>query len=323
VADCVAAQITHEQAVERGTHEKQARAWKHWGEYIESIRIKNDDYLENFTREQRRTIIGAFALALQEARFSKPNYERLAAGTVSSTVQYVCTSFREWGYPNPSLDEDGRPAFILQQEFQAFKNTDPAKRHQAAIPLSIISEINKRQGTELAKATAELANLGIFFAMQSCKYLKVPQADQRRTEIIRLRNVRFFQGNKQLNHDHPDLEYAECVSITFERQKKDKKMDTVLLMASEDILLCPVRVAASIVKRIRSYLGTTQNSPISTVLNGGIIEHVTSAQMINVLRDAVDAIGEVNWELKKKMLERTQLDRVRQWLCISESARFS
>jgi hypothetical protein len=64
VADCIAAQITREQAVERGTHEKQARAWKHWGEYIESIGIKNDNYLENFTREQQHTIIGAFALAL-------------------------------------------------------------------------------------------------------------------------------------------------------------------------------------------------------------------------------------------------------------------
>jgi hypothetical protein len=60
-------------------------------------------------------------------------------------------------------------------------------------------------------------------------------------------------------------------------------MDTVLLMALEDILLCPVRAADTIVKRIRSYSGTTQNSLISTVLNGGIIEHVTSAQMINVL----------------------------------------
>ncbi len=98
MADCIADQITHEQAVERGTHKKQAQAWRHWKEYIESIRIKNDDYLENFTREQRHTIIGAFALALQEARFSKPNYERLAAETVSSTVQYVCRSFQEQGY---------------------------------------------------------------------------------------------------------------------------------------------------------------------------------------------------------------------------------
>ncbi len=77
-------------------------------------------------------------------------------------------------------------------------------------------------------------------------------------------------------------------------------METLLLMASEDILLCPVRAAVSIVKRIRSYLGTTQNSPISTVLNGRIIERVTSAQMINLLRDAVDAIGEVKLGIKKE-----------------------
>ncbi len=68
-------------------------------------------------------------------------------------------------------------------------------------------------------------------------------------------------GDKQLDHDHPELEYAECISITFEQQKKDKKMDTVLLMTSEDILLCPVRAAATIVKRIRNYSGTTQKLP--------------------------------------------------------------
>ncbi len=77
-------------------------------------------------------------------------------------------------------------------------------------------------------------------------------------------------------------------------------MKTVLLMATEDIFFCPVRATASIVKRIRSYSGTTQNSPISTVLNGGIIEHVNSAQMINVLRGAVDAIGEVKQGIKKE-----------------------
>jgi hypothetical protein len=77
-------------------------------------------------------------------------------------------------------------------------------------------------------------------------------------------------------------------------------MVTVLLMASEDILLCPVRAAATIVKRIRNYLGSTQNYPISTVLNGGIIEHATSAQMINILQDTVSAIGEVKLGTNKE-----------------------
>ncbi len=136
--------------------------------------------------------------------------------------------------------------------------------------------------------------------MRSCEYLKVQQAEQQRTKIIRQRNIRFFKGNKQLEHDHPDLEFADCVAITFKWQKKDEKMDTVTLMASEDVLLCPVRAAAAIVRRIKNYPGCLINSPISTVLNGGIIEHVTSQHMIDALRDAASAVGEVKLGIKKE-----------------------
>jgi hypothetical protein len=70
--------------------------------------------------------------------------------------------------------------------------------------------------------------------MRSCKYLQVAKPDQRRTEILRLRNIRFFQGVEQLSHNHRELEFADCVALTFERQKKDEKMDTVTLIASQD-----------------------------------------------------------------------------------------
>jgi hypothetical protein len=142
-----------------------------------------------------------------------------------------------------------------------FKNKDPPENHQAAIPISGVSEINKRCSSELERATAQLATLAIFFAMRSCEYLKVHQSEQQRTEIVRLRNIRFFRGSEQLDHDHPELEFAECVSVTFERQKKDEKMDTITQMAWGDEILCPVRAAAAIVKRIRKYQGTTANSP--------------------------------------------------------------
>jgi hypothetical protein len=79
-----------------------------------------------------------------------------------------------------------------------------------------------------------------------------------------------------------------------------KKMDTVTLMASKDVLLCPVRAAAAIVQRIKNYPGCSINSPISTVLNSGIIEHVMSQHMINALRDTASAIGEVKLGIKKE-----------------------
>ena len=69
---------------------------------------------------------------------------------------------------------------ILQREFRLFKNTDPEEKHQKAIPISVISELIHRYGTDLEQATGKLATIGIFFAMRSCEYLKVTKPDQRR-----------------------------------------------------------------------------------------------------------------------------------------------
>ena len=71
-------------------------------------------------------------------------------------------------------------------------------------------------------------------------------------------------------------------------------------MASGDKILCPVRAAAAIVKRIRKYQGTTANSPVSTFFNHGIIDQVTSDHMIDALRDAVGTIGEARLGFNKK-----------------------
>jgi len=77
-------------------------------------------------------------------------------------------------------------------------------------------------------------------------------------------------------------------------------MDTITQMASGDETLCPVRAAAAIVKRIRKYQGTSDNTPVSTFFNHGIIDQVTSDHMINALRDAVGAIGEARLGFNKK-----------------------
>ena len=77
-------------------------------------------------------------------------------------------------------------------------------------------------------------------------------------------------------------------------------MDTVTLLASQDARLCPVRAAAAIVRRIKKYPGLSQDSPISTVTVNRHLKQVTSTHMINALRDAVGAIGEVKLGIKKE-----------------------
>jgi hypothetical protein len=82
-------------------------------------------------------------MAVRDARFSRSPHEKLVTNTVQDTVQFVCTTFCENGHPNPTLDKDKKPAFILQQEFRSFKNTDPEEKHQKAISISVISKIAK------------------------------------------------------------------------------------------------------------------------------------------------------------------------------------
>jgi hypothetical protein len=85
---------------------------------------------------------------------------------------------QENGYPNPSIDNARQPAFILQQEFRSFKNTDPEEEHQKAIPISVISKLIRQDSTKLKQATDKLATVGIFFAMHSCEYLKMAKLKQ-------------------------------------------------------------------------------------------------------------------------------------------------
>ena len=63
-------------------------------------------------------------------------------------------------------------------------------------------------------------------------------------------------------------------------------------MASEHIIICPIRQWAALVKLIRKYPGSTCDTPVSEVWKNHKIKHVTSKEMVSALRDAVCAIGE-------------------------------
>ena len=120
----------------------------------------------------------------------------------------------------------------------------------------------------------------------------VPQAEDRRTNILKLSCMRLLKDGREIQHSDPYLDYADCVSITFEWQKKDEINDTVTQLASENKILCLVRQWAALVKRIRKYPGSTVDTPVSAVWKNHKIEHITSAAMVAALRDAVRAIGE-------------------------------
>ena len=109
---------------------------------------------------------------------------------------------------------------------------------------------------------------------------------------MRLRHIRFFKDGILLDHSNPQCEFADSVAITFEFQKKDERNDTVTQKGTDHAFMSPVKIWYEIVKRVRSYPGTDDDTSVSAVWRSGRIQHVTSEDMIIALRAAATAIGE-------------------------------
>jgi hypothetical protein len=128
----------------------------------------------------------------------------------------------------------------------------------------------------MQQAIGQLTIVAIFFAMQSCEYLKVTQAKKQQTDILHLCNLQFFKDGKLIEHNDPHLKFSDCISITFKMQKKDKKNDTITQMASGDVNMCPVRMGAAIVRRIRSYCWKSGLYPLDCCCSSLVITPGTS-----------------------------------------------
>ncbi len=60
---------------------------------LNQLELKKTITTPTSPERKKHILIGAFAMAMREARFLKPTHKRLAACTVRDTVQYVCATF--------------------------------------------------------------------------------------------------------------------------------------------------------------------------------------------------------------------------------------
>jgi hypothetical protein len=134
LADLCAAEVARQGAVTRKTHEDQARAWRRWIQWTKSIGLEHDIYLDGFSKHQRIKLIGVFAMALRQARFSGPAYDTLVESTVRSTISFMAQTFRECDRPNPTKDEDGELGRLLSRQYRSFRNKDPSPSQQKSSP---------------------------------------------------------------------------------------------------------------------------------------------------------------------------------------------
>jgi hypothetical protein len=160
----------------------------------------------------------------------------------------------------------------------------------ASVLLKIHAHAQLPFSTPAEKAPAGLAIGAFFFAMRSCEYVHV--TGTRRTKPLQLQNLRFFQNNRVMSLDDPDLCSATALSITFGFQKTDVRNETVHQHVTEHPILCPVLRWAAIVQRILDYPGCDENSLVSMVLTNDQRKLVTSAFLATQLQAAAKRIGE-------------------------------
>ena len=110
---------------------------------------------------------------------------------------------------------------------------------------------------------ADLAVGAFFFAMRSCEYLDVPVRGK--TKQLLVRNIRFYDRRKnELSQRDPGLEnLAEFVTVTFEDQKNNNKMQTRSQQRTNDATLCPCIRWARVVARILKDPNATVDSPVN------------------------------------------------------------
>jgi len=211
----------------------------------------------------------------------------------------VVAVFRENGHNDPKRDAERNVARLLRRQLRSYKKDDPKEVQQKALPICVLHLILSSNSTELCQAMGKLAGAAHFWAMHSCEYVKVPKAEHRQTKQLCIRNIAFIKDGESIDHKSPSLHLTDCVSVTFERQKNDRKADTVTQWRTSDELLCPIKIWASLIRRISSYKGAIKDSPLSLVQYKGKIINISGDMTTDLCRDGVVAIRETKLGIRR------------------------
>jgi hypothetical protein len=127
--------------------------------------------------------------------------------------------------------------------------------------------------------------------MRSCEYLTV-SGSERRTKLLEVQNIRFYQNRREMPHNHPELHLADCVNITFHSQKNDERDAQVTQHRTGDAVLCPVLSWANIIRPILSYPSTSPSTPVNVYQNSlGALCSLTSKTVLINLRSGARSLG--------------------------------
>ena len=165
--------------------------WKKWLNFCRETGIR-DEFLQIYSKQQRIDIMCGFSVAIRRNFFGKSKKEVLHGNTAQSTVRHVHQIFRINGFNDPAADKTGVKHLKICRIMNAYKKEDPNIRNQFALPLSIFKLLYFNRITPKNKHIGLLATGALFYGMRPCEYLKVKNADQKQTKLLKIENFNFF-----------------------------------------------------------------------------------------------------------------------------------
>ena len=100
-----------------GTQQKQVGCFARWRRFLAGVGV-NNEFLDGWTIVTKICILCAFAASVRRNLYGKRKKEQLGGGTVSSTIANICSAFRQNFRRDPSLDETGKKALLLQRQLK-------------------------------------------------------------------------------------------------------------------------------------------------------------------------------------------------------------
>ena len=273
------------------TSSKADTHWSYWLRFLQQIELSGDPFLQTFSIPQRHQLLSAFAQAIRDCTFAQSplGNDKLVAGTCFAAVNNVAQAFEASGFPNPTLDAVGKKSFLLHRLHRGFKNLDGSTRHQKCISVDeTLHMCSRASSCPLLTAFQQNYLLGFFFAMRSCENFKV--SGSRRTCPIRLRNIFFWKNNVIIPHSSTLLESSDKVTVHFEWQKKDARDVDVTQSTTHHPFLCPVRAAASIVRRLQAFQAPPDSFVFTCMSASGKCRDVTGPIALQLLRAHIQSI---------------------------------
>ena len=277
--------------VTKGRKDDVEKSFAKWVQFTAECEI--DTFLCTSSFSDKVNIFSGFAYRLRHNFAGHTTRDELRGLSIRREVFNVSEAFQSYGHPDPIRFGKGLSTKLARQ-IRGYITADPPPIQQAPLPLSIFENVLDMAISSGEKGIADLICSALFFGMRSCEYTDTPGMQHKRTTILELRDIRFYDKNRDpITHKSLTLSRdAKIVSVRFRRQKNQMINEMVIQHRTNSNTMCPVLRLAAIVQRIWSYPNTTKFTSINTLLVNTKLVRIKAKTITKTLRHTVTQRGQ-------------------------------